>query len=182
MIAERRFVLSIVSPRKRILVIEDDKKMARSLREGFDERGYDVQVASSGEEGFFVVFSFRPDLLVLDLNLPGRGGLEILRQLREQALDLRILVLTSHNELEERVQGLREGADDYLGKPFAFSELMSAHYAFALFSRGRPDPRFDTTPCATVGNQSGSHGPGVRPPPLSGRESQSSGVPRDAGP
>jgi len=136
MIAERRFVLSIVSPRQRILVIEDDKKMARSLREGFDERGYDVQVASSGEEGFFVVFSFRPDLLVLDLNLPGRGGLEILRQLREQALDLRILVLTSHNELEERVQGLRQGADDYLGKPFAFTELMAR--VEALLRRGQP--------------------------------------------
>ena len=68
--------------------------------------------------------------------LPGRGGLEILRQLREQALDLRILVLTSHNELEERVQGLREGADDYLGKPFAFSELMAR--VEALLRRGQP--------------------------------------------
>ena len=122
--------------RQRILIIEDDDKMARSLREGFEERGYDVQTASSGEEGFFVVFSFLPDLLLLDINLPGRGGLEVLKQLRKQGLDLRVLVLTSHNEVEERVQGLREGADDYLGKPFAFSELMAR--VEALLRRGQP--------------------------------------------
>ena len=122
--------------RPRILIIEDDNKMSRSLRDGLEERGYDVQTASSGEEGFFVVFSFRPDLLLLDLNLPGRGGLEVLKQLREQELDLRVLVLTSHNELEERVQGLQGGADDYLGKPFAFSELMAR--VEALLRRGQP--------------------------------------------
>ncbi len=110
--------------------------MARSLRQGLEERGYDVQTASSGEEGFFVVFSFRPDVLLLDLQLPGRGGLEVLKQLREQALDLRILVLTSHNEVAERVRGLRDGADDYLGKPFAFSELMAR--IEALLRRGQP--------------------------------------------
>jgi DNA-binding response OmpR family regulator len=124
------------SLRQRILVIEDDSKMAQSLRQGLEERGYDAQVAASGEEGFFVFFSFRPDLLILDLNLPGRSGLEILKQLRQQALDVRILVLTSHNEVEERVHGLREGADDYLGKPFAFSELMAR--IEALLRRGQP--------------------------------------------
>lgn len=128
--------MSTSTVRPRILIIEDDKKMAQSLREGLEERGYDVQTAASGEEGFFVVFSFRPDLLLLDLNLPGRGGLEILKQLREQALEVRIMVLTSHNEVEERVQGLRGGADDYLGKPFAFSELMAR--VEALLRRGMP--------------------------------------------
>jgi DNA-binding response OmpR family regulator len=128
--------VSTVAIRQRILIIEDDNRMARSLFEGFVERGYDARVAASGEEGFFVVFSFKPDLLVLDLHLPGRGGLEILKQLRDQGLDLRVLVLTSHNELEDRVRGLGEGADDYLGKPFAFSELMAR--VEALLRRGQP--------------------------------------------
>ena len=110
--------------------------MARSLREGFEERGYDAQVASSAEEGFFILFSFRPDVLLLDLNLPGRGGLEVLRQIREQGLNLRVLVLTSHNEVEDRVLGLRDGADDYLGKPFALSELLAR--VEALLRRGQP--------------------------------------------
>lgn len=136
MIALRSIALSTALVRPRILIIEDDHKMSRSLQEGLEERGYDVHTASNGEEGFFVVFSFRPDLLLLDRNLPGRGGLEILKQLRAQGLDLKILVLTSHNEVEERVEGLREGADDYLGKPFAFSELMAR--VEALLRRGLP--------------------------------------------
>ncbi len=122
--------------RQRILIIEDDAKLARSLQQGLEERGYDVQRAGNGEEGFFLFFSFRPELLLLDLNLPGRGGLEILRQLRQQNLDVRVLVLTSHDEVDERVHGLREGADDYVGKPFAFAELLAR--IEALLRRGRP--------------------------------------------
>ena len=122
--------------RNRILIIEDDAKMARSLADGAAERGYDVKTAATGEEGFFLVYSFHPDVILLDLNLPGRGGLDILKQIREQALDVRVLVLTSHNDVEDRVQGLREGADDYLGKPFAFTELLAR--IEALLRRGQP--------------------------------------------
>ncbi len=111
--------------RRRILIIEDDANLARSLSEGVAGQGFDVKTANTGEEGFFLVYSFRPDLILLDRNLPGRGGLDILKQIREQALDLRVLVLTSHNEVEDRVEGLRAGADDYLGKPFAFTELLA---------------------------------------------------------
>ena len=128
--------MSTTPVRQRILIIEDDNKMARSLSEGLDERGYEVLRAGSGEEGFFLVYSFRPDLILLDLSLPGRGGLEILKQLREQGLDLWVLVLTSHNELGERVLGLQQGADDYLGKPFAFSELIAR--VETLLRRGQP--------------------------------------------
>jgi len=111
--------------RRRILVVEDDARMRRSLTSGFEAAGYDVQTAGTGEEGFFLVYNSRPDLVVLDLSLPGRNGLTILKQLRDDLVDLRVLVLTSHNEIEDRVAGLKAGADDYLGKPFSFEELLA---------------------------------------------------------
>lgn len=127
--------MSTAPVRPRILVIEDDPKMARSLNDGVAGCGFEVKIAHTGEEGFFLVYSFRPDLILLDLNLPGRGGMEILRQIRELALDIRVMILTSHNEVGERVEGLREGADDYLGKPFAFTELIAR--IEALLRRGQ---------------------------------------------
>ena len=110
---------------RRVLVVEDDRKMADALVSGIKAGGYDVSVARTGEEGFFLVHKLFPQLLVLDLNLPQRGGLEILRQIRAQALDIRILILTSNNAPEDRVAGLDAGADDYLGKPFSFPELLA---------------------------------------------------------
>ena len=115
----------IAQDRRRILVVEDDARMRRSLSSGFEAAGYEVQTAGTGEEGFFLVYNSRPDLVVLDLSLPGRNGLAILKQIRDELVDLRVLVLTSHNEIEDRVAGLRAGADDYLGKPFSFEELLA---------------------------------------------------------
>jgi DNA-binding response OmpR family regulator len=111
--------------RSKILIIEDDRKMSAALVSGVEAAGYEVVAADSAEEGFFLVHSLRPDLLLLDLTLPQRNGLEILRQIRSDRLDLRVLILTSHNSIEDRVEGLRTGADDYLGKPFSFPELMA---------------------------------------------------------
>jgi DNA-binding response OmpR family regulator len=121
----RRLALANIPVRRRILIIEDDVRMVTALKEGLRERGYEVEVAGTGEEGFFMLYGFRPELILLDLNLPGRSGLDVLRQIREQAVDVRVLVLTSQNELEERVEGLSAGADDYLGKPFASTELLA---------------------------------------------------------
>jgi DNA-binding response OmpR family regulator len=84
-----------------------------------------VSAAASAEEGFFLAHSLQPDLLLLDLTLPQRNGLDILRQLRSEGMDLRVLILTSHNTVEDRVAGLSTGADDYLGKPFSFPELVA---------------------------------------------------------
>ena len=109
--------------RSRILIIEDDKKLARALAEGFGSEGYDVNSASTAEEGFFLIHSERPDLLILDLSLPYRNGLDILRQIRSEGVDVRVIILTSHNTVGDRVEGLHSGADDYLGKPFSFPEL-----------------------------------------------------------
>ena len=97
--------------------------MSAALVSGLEAAGYEVVAASSAEEGFFLVHSLRPDLLLLDLTLPQRNGLDVLRQIRKEGMDLRVLILTSHNSVEDRVEGLKIGADDYLGKPFSFPEL-----------------------------------------------------------
>jgi len=115
----------MASSRSKILIIEDDKKMSDALASGIAVAGYEVTTASSAEEGFFLVHSLRPDLLLLDLTLPQRNGLDILRQIRRGGLDVRVLILTSHNSVEDRVEGFQTGADDYLGKPFSFPELMA---------------------------------------------------------
>lgn len=109
----------------RILIIEDDKKMSDALSSGLQAAGHDVLTAGSAEEGFYLVHAECPDLLLLDLTLPHRNGLDILRQLRSEGADLRVFILTSHNTVEDRVLGLKTGADDYLGKPFSFPELLA---------------------------------------------------------
>lgn len=111
--------------RSKILIIEDDRKMSAALVAGIEAAGYEVLAASSAEEGFFLVHRMRPDLLLLDLTLPQRNGLDILQQIRSEGIDVRVLILTSHNTVEDRVTGLRTGADDYLGKPFSFPELIA---------------------------------------------------------
>jgi two-component system copper resistance phosphate regulon response regulator CusR len=109
----------------RILIVEDDSKMADSLVSGLKNHGYEAILARTGEEAFFLVHTVEPDLVLLDLSLPQRGGLEILAQIRAKSLSLRVLILTSHNSVEDRVIGLNAGADDYLGKPFSFPELLA---------------------------------------------------------
>lgn len=118
-------VWAVTETRPRVLIVEDDKKMADALVTGISANGYDVTSASTGEEGFFLVHNYRPNLMVLDLHLPRRSGLDILQQIRDQALDLRVLILSSQNSVEDRVMGLNAGADDYLGKPFSFPELLA---------------------------------------------------------
>ncbi len=109
----------------KVLVIEDDKKLAGTLHAGISAEGYDVSCAGAAEEGFYLIHSQSPDLVVLDVTLPQRSGLDLLRQLRQENHRVRVLLLTSHNTVEHRVDGLRLGADDYLGKPFAFAELLA---------------------------------------------------------
>ncbi|MGI4981436.1 MAG: response regulator transcription factor [Janthinobacterium lividum] len=115
----------MVQASAKILVIEDDRKLSSALVSGIEAAGYAVTAASSAEEGFFLVHRLQPDLLLLDLTLPSRNGLEVLQQIRQEGLDLRVLILTSHNTIDDRVAGLKTGADDYMGKPFSFPELIA---------------------------------------------------------
>jgi DNA-binding response OmpR family regulator len=121
----------------RILVVEDEKKVAKALRDGLEEQGYEVRTAPTGEEGFFLVNSETFDLIVLDLMLPRRDGIEVLRALGKRKLQTPVLILTAKDTVEDRVAGLDSGADDYLVKPFAFPELLAR--IRALLRRGRSD-------------------------------------------
>ena len=109
----------------RILVVEDEQKVAKALREGLEAERYDVDVASTGEEGFFLVNHQSFDLVLLDLMLPRRDGIEVLTTLRRRGLQTPVLILTAKDTVDDRVYGLDSGADDYLVKPFAFSELLA---------------------------------------------------------
>lgn len=121
----------------RVLVVEDEAKVGRALQQGLTADGYEVRVASTGEDAFFL-FSTEPfDILLLDLMLPGRSGLEILAAVRRRDPDIPVLVLTAKDSIEDRVLGLESGADDYLVKPFAFPEVLARVHA--LTRRGRMD-------------------------------------------
>ncbi len=124
----------------RILLIEDSRKLLDSLRLGLMKSGYEVACAADGEIGLRMAVSGSWDLVVLDLMLPGVSGHEILRQLRESGSDAHVLILTALGAVEDRVRGLQAGADDYLGKPFSFDELLARVQALARRRFGRKAP------------------------------------------
>jgi DNA-binding response OmpR family regulator len=121
----------------RILIIEDEKKLANALREGLEAEHYEVTIATTGEDGFFLASQRSFDLMLLDLMLPRRDGIDVLATLRKCGNQTPVLVLTAKDAVEHRVMGLDQGADDYLTKPFAFSELLAR--IRALLRRGRMD-------------------------------------------
>lgn len=114
-----------------ILVVEDEKKLAEALQKGLEVEKHSVKIASTGEEAFFIASSERFDLVLLDIMLPGRDGIEVLAALRQKNVAVPVLLLTSKDAIEERVRGLDAGADDYLTKPFAFPELTARVRALA---------------------------------------------------
>jgi two-component system response regulator MprA len=117
-----------------ILVVDDDPLLAAALRRPLAYEGFEVDVAASGEEALSKALDRSPDLVILDVLLPGIDGLEVCRRLR-QVGDVPVLMLTARSEVPERVAGFEAGADDYLGKPFAFEELLVR--IKALLRRGR---------------------------------------------
>ncbi len=125
----------------RILVVEDERKVANALREGLEGERYDVLVERTGEGAFFRITTEQFDAMLLDLTLPGRDGLEILKAMRERGIKTPVLVLTARDTLEDRVIGLDMGADDYLIKPFAFTELLARLRALVRRGRAAETPR-----------------------------------------
>ncbi len=122
-------------PRMRVLVVEDEQKVANALREGLSGEGYDVVVEHTGEGAFFRLNTETFDVILLDLGLPERDGIQVLTTLRGRSVETPVLVLTARDALEDRVLGLNSGADDYLVKPFAFAEVEAR--IRALVRRGR---------------------------------------------
>lgn len=127
----------------RILVIEDEKKVAQALQEGLQRHDYKVDTASNGEEGFFLLNTETYDLLLLDLMLPGHSGYDILRTLRKKGMKIPVLILSARDSTDDKVTGLDMGADDYLGKPFAFPELLAR--IRVLLRRGGQKPEAKRT-------------------------------------
>jgi len=133
--AARQSIASTPDPPARLLVVEDEDKVARALQEGLEGEGYEVAVERTGEGAFFRLNTEPFDLVLLDVMLPGRDGLQILTTLRERGVIAPVLLLTARDTLEDRVDGLNRGADDYLVKPFAFAEVLAR--TRALLRRGR---------------------------------------------
>lgn len=127
--------------RVRILVVEDEQKVANALREGLQGERYDVVVERTGESAFFRLTTEQFDAVLLDLGLPGRDGIEILKAIRERGIKTPVLVLTARDSLQDRVLGLDTGADDYVVKPFAFAELVARVRALVRRGRAAESPR-----------------------------------------
>ena len=124
----------------RVLIVEDERKLAQVISSALQAEHYDVVVAATGEDGFYRANAELFDLVLLDLMLPGRSGLEILQTLRQRRIDAPVLILTARDGVDDRVLGLDLGADDYLVKPFALPELLAR--IRALLRRGRPSEVF----------------------------------------
>jgi two-component system, OmpR family, response regulator len=123
-----------------LLVVEDDPVVGKALRQGFAEANFECEWARDGEHGLELAKSQQFDAIILDLMLPRRAGLEVLGELRGASIHTPVLVLTAMGAVEERVEGLTSGADDYLVKPFAFPELLARVRAVCRRIKARPSP------------------------------------------
>ncbi len=124
----------------RLLLIEDSERLQRSLSTGLRKSGYAVDITGSGSEGLWRATSTEYDLIVLDIMLPGKDGLSVLRELRANGNATHVLLLTARDTVADRVAGLRSGADDYLIKPFAFDELLARIEALLRRRQGNKNP------------------------------------------
>jgi DNA-binding response OmpR family regulator len=124
----------------RVLLIEDHKPLVRVLRQGLEEEGFAVDTALDGEEGDFKARSAQYDVIILDLMLPKKDGLTLLREWRSSGLSAHVLVLTAKGMLEDKVRGLDIGADDYLTKPFELEELLARLRALIRRTHQVKDP------------------------------------------
>ena len=113
-----------------ILIVEDDPTMMRGLKDNFEFAGYSVVIATTGEKALDTALNIKPDLMLLDIMLPGMNGYEICRLLRDENLKMPIIMLTAKNQESDIVLGLNLGADDYVTKPFSIKELMARANAF----------------------------------------------------
>ncbi len=119
----------------RLLIVEDEQTLARYLQRGLQEAGWTADVAATVDDAWRLLLLNPYDLIVLDLGLPGADGSVLLQRVREAGMDMPVLILTARGSVGDRVAGLNAGADDYLSKPFAFTELVARLHA--LLRRGR---------------------------------------------
>lgn len=120
----------------RVLVVEDEEKISGFVRRGLEEQGFAVDLCDRGDEAYERIQSYPYDAVVLDIMLPGRDGLSVLRALRKDKNPVPVILLTARSALDERVEGLNLGADDYLAKPFFVEELVARLHALARRASG----------------------------------------------
>ena len=124
----------------RLLLVEDDPILGDAIKSGLNQDGYNVDWIQNGNQASQAISTEQLDLLVLDLNLPGKSGLALLQEIRRKGNPLPVLILTARNTIEDRVAGLDSGADDYLTKPFDLDELLARVRALLRRSKGRATP------------------------------------------
>lgn len=132
----------------RILVVEDEAGIRQPLVQRLEEAGFVVDQAADGEEGLYYAREFHPDLAIIDLGLPGMGGMELIHQARQQEATFPILVLTARDRWQDKVEALEKGADDYLVKPFHMEELLARVNALLRRSAGHATPVVENGPIA----------------------------------
>ena len=130
---------------RKVLIVEDDEAMSVALRDGFEYEGYAVTVAKDGEAGLHLATAAEPDLILLDVMLPKMTGLDVCRKLRTDGRGVPIIMLTARGQEIDKVLGLRQGADDYVTKPFGFMELMARVEAVLRRCTGAPGGPPETT-------------------------------------
>jgi len=124
----------------RLLVVEDDPAIASFVAKGLEEAGYAVDLATDGNAGLGLALHEPYDAAVVDVMLPGRDGLSLIEELRRRRVTTPVLILSARRSVDDRVKGLQTGGDDYLTKPFAFSELLARVQALIRRSHGTPEP------------------------------------------
>ena len=124
----------------KILIIEDEKRLAGILKKGLEESAFAVDLSFDGEEGLYMAETFNYDAIILDILLPKMDGLSILNTLRKKNINVPVILLTAKGEVECKVKGLNTGADDYVPKPFDFLELLARLKAVIRRDKGKPSP------------------------------------------
>lgn len=124
----------------RVLIVEDEKALAQILKKGLEENAFTVDTCFDGEEGLYMIETYPYDAVILDVMLPNMDGLTILNKLRAKNINVPVLMLTAKGAIEDRIKGLNIGADDYMAKPFDFSELIARVRSIVRRSKGKPDP------------------------------------------
>ena len=151
----------------RVLLVEDSKKLTTYISKALRKAGYVVDITSDGEEGLYLAENINYDVLILDIMLPKLDGLSILKKLRDDGSTLHILLLTAKDTVEDRVNGLRRGADDYLVKPFAMEELIARVQVLSRRSCDTKNPviRINSLEIDTAGRTVSRSGKNIELPP-----------------
>lgn len=124
----------------RILIVEDEQRLATILKKGLEENGFTAEVSLDGEEGLYMAETYPYDAVLLDIMLPEVDGLTVLNTLRAKKVDVPVLMITAKGEVDDKIKGFSVGADDYIAKPFEFSELLARLKAVIRRSKGKASP------------------------------------------